>query len=270
MLEKLAFRLRHHSLLSQQNWLWTRIRPFYQKTIRTLYAGGLKRNLNGTDPIYLDPRLHGFPDTYEPDVWHHLMARLRPDDIFVDVGAFYGLYAVAVAKKLNPMGKVIAFEPSQENRDYLLNHIRLNQVEQQVTVCHEAVSAEDGEVTFALQGSQSAILVPGTAPDRVSVSVPCVRLDTILANTHVDILKIDVEGFEEHVLKGATILLANPMLRPRLIYIEIHSYEWEAANTTERTLLDLLHDYQYTTTFLDGRPAKGLDTYYGEVVAYQP
>ncbi len=198
------------------------------------------------------------------------MARLRPDDVFVDVGAFYGLYAVAVAKRLNPTGKVFAFEPSQENLDYLITHIQLNQVEQQVTVCPEAVSAEDGTVTFALQGSQSSIIATDFSPDTVMVSVPCVRLDTILANTRLGILKIDVEGFEEHVLQGAMELLANPMLRPRHIYIEIHSYAWKTANTTERALLDLLHHYEYTIRFLDGRPVQGLDTYYGEVIASQP
>lgn len=270
MFEKLAFRLRHHPLLAQQGWLWNRIRPLYQKTIRTLYTKGLKRNLNGTDTVYLDPRLHGFPETYEPEVWHHLMARLQPNDVFIDVGAFYGLYAIAVAKRLRSKGEVIAFEPSQENRDYLASHIQLNQVGHRVTIYQEAVSDKDGTVTFALQGSQSSILATEGSEATVMVSVPSVRLDTILANTHLDILKIDVEGFEEQVLRGATALLANPVLRPRHIYIEIHSYAWDATNTTEHSLLDLLNHYQYTTTFLDGRPVEGLDTYYGEVIASQP
>jgi FkbM family methyltransferase len=270
MFEKLAFRLRHHPLLTQHGWLWNRIRPLYQKTIRTLYAKGLQRNLNGADKICLDPRLHGFPHEYEPEVWHHLMARLMPQDVFVDVGAFYGLYAVAVAKRLQSKGRVIAFEPSQENRDYLTTHIRLNQVEERVTVHPEAVSAQNGTVTFALQGSQSTILGTDAPIDTVMVSVPCVRLDTALANTHLDILKIDVEGFEEQVLHGAEALLANPTLRPHHIYIEIHSFAWGATGTTERSLLDLLNSYGYITTFLDGRPAQGLDTYYGEVVATHP
>lgn len=270
MFEKFAFRVRHHPWLAQQSWLWNGIRPLYQKTIRTVYAKGLKRNLNGTDTLYLDPTLHGFPHEYEPEVWHHLMARLKAKDVFVDVGAFYGLYAVAVAKRLHIEGRVIAFEPSSENRSYLATHVRLNHVEKAVTIYPQAVSNQDGSVTFALQGSQSTILAKDNAIDSASVTVPCVRLDTFLANTHIDILKIDVEGFEEQVLQGAAALLANPVLRPHSIYIEIHAFAWHLSGTSERSLLELLSHYGYTATFLDGRPVHDLAHYYGEIIAFLP
>jgi FkbM family methyltransferase len=269
MIEKLAFRLRHHPVLSKNGWLWNRVRPVYKKAIRIIYAKGLPRLLNGSDRIYLDPRLHGFPEDYEPEVWHHLMSQLKSNDVFVDVGAFYGLYAVAVAKRLGASGKVIAFEPSAENRADLESHIRLNKVHSKVQVFPAAAGDMDGTVAFALQGSQSSILSENILTQAPTDTVPCVRLDTVLARTHIDILKIDVEGFEEVVLQGAIGLLSEPTLRPRHIYIEVHSYAWNQIGTTETSLLTLLNTYRYDVTFLNGLPVQGLDTYYGEIIASQ-
>ncbi|MEM2045746.1 MAG: hypothetical protein QXO20_06155 [Candidatus Bathyarchaeia archaeon] len=56
-----------------------------------LGRNGLERIINGTDRILILPKFRGVGETYEPEVWSHLMAQARPGDIVADVGAHIGL-----------------------------------------------------------------------------------------------------------------------------------------------------------------------------------
>jgi hypothetical protein len=87
------------------------VRPIYERAVRSLGYRGLERIFNDSDRVPISPEARSTGDRYEPDVWRALMAELRPGDTFVDVGAFIGLYAVAVALRLVKEGHVVAFEP---------------------------------------------------------------------------------------------------------------------------------------------------------------
>jgi hypothetical protein len=95
-----------------------------------------------------------------------------------------------------------------------------------------------------------------------------IRLDTFLADKKLDLLKIDVEGFEEDVLKGAQQLLRDPERRPRSIYIEVHPFNWRLVGTTSESLLALLQSCEYQAFDLTGNTVEQI-TQYGEVVARQ-
>jgi hypothetical protein len=93
------------------------------------------------------------------------------------------------------------------------------------------------------------------------------RLDTVFLNQKLDLLKIDVEGYEESALRGAAELLRDVGRRPRAILVEVHPDAWAAATGgTSDSLLDFLSSCGYEVSDLSGQPVRRL-TAYGEIVA---
>lgn len=263
--EKLTTRLRHITWLEQANWLWDRVRPHYNKLIYKLGKRGLKRIINGTDSILILSQFRGFPETYEPEVWCHLMSNVQPSDIVADVGAYIGLYSITLAKRLGPAGKVFAFEPDPANFEVLKQHVQLNHVQERVELLPFVVGQENGALSFKTGGqSQSSI---NTNAEENNKTVKSVCLDSIFNHKRLDILKIDVEGYEEFVLRGAEKLLQDTKRKPRLIYIEIHCYAWPELGTNWDSLLKVLFQSGYQASQLNGKSVEAID-YWGEIIAY--
>jgi FkbM family methyltransferase len=220
--------------------------------------------INGTDILRVSPPCRGITETYEPDVWKHLMAHVQPGDSVADVGAFVGLYSIALAKRIGAGGHVTAFEPDPANFAALVAHCRLNGVADRVTVIQAAVADQDGIAAFDSGRSSESRLSPvgeGSLP-----AVPCTRIDTVFANSRLDMLKMDVEGWEEPVLKGGMALLRDRRRKPRAIYIEVHPYAWPMVGTSADSLLDLLSRCNYRVSDLEGHPVTQIRSY-GEIVA---
>jgi FkbM family methyltransferase len=214
----------------------------------------------------ISPRFRGITEIYEPEVWNHLMAEVQPGDIVADVGAFIGLYTIALAKRVGSSGKVVAFEPDPVNFAALKAHVELNGVSDWVELIQAAVSAQDGFVSFQTgRASESHISQVSGNGTRM---VRCVRLDTIFSDRELDIIKIDVEGNEEEVLKGALNLLQDYRRSPRAIYIEVHPYAWPAIGSSSASLLALLAECNYRGFTLDGRRLEQIERY-GEIVAHR-
>ena len=265
-IEKLSIALRHSSWLEKADWLWDRVRPYYDKLVALLSHNGLKRNINGTDLIKVLPQFRGVSEIYEPEVWKHLMAQVKPGDTVADVGAFIGLYTVALAKRVGSSGTIVAFEPDPKNFTALKAQVELNGVSKQVDLIQSAVGIQDGSVAFeADKASESRISRVLTNSTQM---IECVCLDTIFPDRRLDILKIDVEGYEEDVLKGAVRLLSDSQRSPRIIYIEVHPYAWPAVGTTCESLLGFLDRCQYRVLSLDGQVVNQINSW-GEVVAYK-
>src|SRR5438270_459935 len=113
--EKISMRIRHLAILEHAGWLWNPVRPMYEQAVKYFGRRGLERTINGSDRILISPQARGVTENYEPDVWRALMGELKAGDTFVDVGAFIGLYSIAVALRLRGLGRVIAFEPDNRN-----------------------------------------------------------------------------------------------------------------------------------------------------------
>jgi FkbM family methyltransferase len=126
----------------------------------------------------------------------------------VDVGANIGAYAVWAAGRMGS-GRLIAIEPNPVSFERLQHSIRQLPVE---TSAYEVACGDsDGEIALYFEPgytvSSSVVSFTG-ASETATVRVR--RLDDILANegiTHVDLLKIDVEGAEAMVLRGASTIL---------------------------------------------------------------
>ncbi len=264
-LEQVCTTIRHSPALRDAGWLWNRLRAPYQALLSTIAPRGLERVLNGSERVRVVPECRNLRDEYEPEVWKLLTGEVRPGDVVADVGANIGLFTIALARRVPPGGVVHAFEPDPENFRRLSRHCALNAVKDQVRLHRAAVGDRDGRISFSGgHGLESHI---GGGPG--SEEVDCVSLDSVFSSQPVDVLKIDVEGFEEGVLRGGKRLLIDESRAPRFLYIEVHPFAWEAARTTSDSLLGFLDDCRYEVTHLTGERATRIDSYGGIVARKQ-
>jgi FkbM family methyltransferase len=160
-----------------------------------------------------------------------LDAALEPGDVFADVGANLGLYALWGARRVGPTGSVVAFEPVPETRARLERNLALNGF-RNVEVVAAGVGAEAGEITlyrhpvasgvasrYEVQASGRPIDVPVTTLDDAFATRPRPRL-----------VKVDVEGMELEVLRGARALLGGD--DPPALVLEANPPHLAAAGTS--------------------------------------
>ena len=157
--------------------------------------------------------------TYETSRLNAFASALKPGDCIYDVGANVGIYTLLASLNVGPTGTVYAFEPVQRNLQYLRRHLALNKIEN-CKVIEAAVCDTDGMLRFSSQHWGSAM---GRLSDRGELQVDSVSLDSCCfrgrAFTLPNVIKIDVEGAEFLVLRGAKRILGE--CHPRL-FIEIH------------------------------------------------
>ena len=142
---------------------------------------------------------------------------LQPGMTFVDIGANVGLFSIPAAKKLQ-RGNVYAFEPASSTFQLLINNVRLNQLDN-VHLVRSALGDYRGEAVLHLNvpGKDGLNTIGRPTHDCSEVvgteRVPVTTLDAFLQSSgiaHVDLLKVDVEGAELLVFRGAAELLARP------------------------------------------------------------
>ena len=261
--EKLSLSIRHNRILQRAPWLWDGVRPFYDRIVSLMARNGLLRVMNGTDPILLLPQYRHVTEIYEPGVWRSLMNEIKPGDSFADVGVFIGLYTIAAAKRVGPAGHVMGFEPDNSCYRVASRHVQINGVQSTVDLIRAAVGDRNGVVSFENNNESGHIT---SKPGEATAEVECVTLDRVLPDRHLDVLKIDVEGYEEKVLRGAKDLLRDAARKPRVIYIEVHPYAWRDVGTTSDSLLNFLGEYGYEAFTIAGERVGTIETY-GEIIA---
>jgi FkbM family methyltransferase len=137
---------------------------------------------------------------------------LRPGMRVVEVGAHQGFTAALIARWIGPTGKVFTFEPLQQNCDIAKQVFAENSLEN-VLLTRAAVGEEKGSVFIGATTTNPNVQSSGFLAE----ATPLVRLDEEIEGS-VDLLKIDVEGYELHVLRGAKRLMES---KPHL-QIEVH------------------------------------------------
>lgn len=146
---------------------------------------------------------------FESELIAHCAAHIRPDSTVIDVGANIGLHTVHFAQAAR-LGKVICFEPARATFARLLKNVAglAN-----VIPLNVALSDTGGLRQFFVTADDAYSGLKDTRRKEVLYQewVPCFNGDTILEpltrGTHVDLIKIDVEGFERQVLEGMRALL---------------------------------------------------------------
>lgn len=138
---------------------------------------------------------------------------LQPGMTVLDIGAYYGLYSLLAATVVGGAGQVIAFEPGPYQRKRLLFHVWLNGLRNLRVESVGLGNIEGEETFFSVPGAAagySGLRPPESADPVVSIRVQVLTLDAYLREhsvTTVDFIKIDVEGGELDVFKGAENLL---------------------------------------------------------------
>ena len=212
---------------------------------------------------------------YEPETLAVILDHLRPGDVFVDIGANIGAFTLPAARKVGKTGRVLAAEASADIFLYLLRNVAVNGANDVITL-NCAICNSTGSVHFYPAPKEKFGMGSlGAQFSGKPVTVPAKRLDTALEQTgikHVDVLKIDVEGFEVSVFKGAHKLLTGT--RPPLIVFEF--CDWAEARVPSSQVGDaqrLLFDYGYSvwrlTDFVHKREAlrEPLQVGFGMLVA---
>jgi FkbM family methyltransferase len=191
---------------------------------------------------------------YEPEERGLVRRLLRSGDVFVDAGAHVGLYTVLAARA---GARVHAIEPSSRSFELLCGNVRRNGVSALVRAHHLALSDEDGEAAIQLGDARfSAWTSFGRVPpgeQRGSERVETRTVDGLIADGTLSLpflLKLDVEGWELHVLRGGggTFGAADA---PHLL-VEFTDVAAEAAGSSTRELYEELSRLGYGLFRYDG------------------
>jgi FkbM family methyltransferase len=182
---------------------------------------------------------------------------LKPGMIVLDIGAHHGLYTLLASKRLGPTGKVIAFEPSPRERKQLIRNLRLNFCS---NVCVEpyALGKERSQTElYVVAGGEdgcNSLRPPVVDSETRPVRVDVVSLDEVVARiglTRADFLKLDVEGGELDVLRGASnVLQRSP--RPVLL-VEVYDIRTRPWGYRAHEIVQFLDRIGYQWFQLDDR-----------------
>ncbi len=188
--------------------------------------------------------------TYEENDWRFINRFIKQGMVFLDLGANQGFYTLLVSKLVGTEGKVFAFEPASPEYQKLKRNLQINRA-QNVILQKMAIGAHDGTTDFFLcldgRGSRSSLRTP---PEEVKARtkierIPIKRLDSYVEanNIHnIDFIKIDVEGGERDILKGAKNVLTT--IRP-LVMIELADIATQQFGYPSQESYKLLENYRY-------------------------
>lgn len=186
---------------------------FDQPTV-SLDSGELRLSLPSQEP-------YTFYATYVAGEWDCL--KIRQGDVIIDAGANIGDFTIRAAKRVGRRGMVVAVEPSLVASRLLRENLEINSIEN-VIVLNAVLSGRGAETWLRQSGSY---VLETTNGDREAVSIPSKTLRQVLEETgvsHVDILKMDIEGAEASVLEDLAVLRGF-----REVAIETHSDAADAA-----------------------------------------
>lgn len=167
---------------------------------------------------------------------------VKSDDHVFDIGANMGFYTVWMSKFIFT-GKIHSFEPALATYNRLIKNISVNNIQHIVDANLLGISNRDGKAYFTrgLDGENHIIKNENKHSELINTQ----KLDTYAYNKNIPLLryvKIDVEGFEYNVLKGADSLLRNKIIH--FIQLEINITIRNSGADIE-DLLDLLEQYDY-------------------------
>lgn len=164
--------------------------------------------------------------THEPLTTKLLSKELKKGMVCLDVGGNIGYYTLFESNIVGENGKVIAIEPSPPNFQHLKKNLEIQNTEN-VDAYNFAAGDKDGEINFLVyEESNGSFTIPdGETTDLPGelIKVQAKRLDTFLdelKQDHVDFVRMDVEGYESHIIGGMTntIKKSKPMFQ-----IEVHA-----------------------------------------------
>ena len=180
---------------------------------------------------------------------------VKQGDIVLDVGAHIGKYTIISSKRVGPAGKVIAIEADPGNFDMLNRNIKLNGLNNVIALNYAAYS-QVAKIKLYVADEQSGsalyntIMTKRAKPNQKFIEINATTLDNLLqlagigggrAEEEVNWIKIDVEGAEFDVLKGATNILSKS--KDIALLIEVHNLS--DGTNLYRPIIEFLSRYNF-------------------------
>lgn len=184
--------------------------------------------------------------TYEDEINKLIRISAQPGDTCLDIGGNIGLQSIRMAQCVGNTGRVFAFEPLNHLQKKLKNNLALNRIAN-VTLFPFALSDEESEAEFNIdehawnQGTFSLNNAMGAGKQRVQVKIAD-NMPDIKSLPAIHLIKIDVEGFEFHVLRGLKATIEKH--KPRIIF-EYDANYWRATGQNITSCFAYLKSFNY-------------------------
>jgi len=180
---------------------------------------------------------------------------LRPTDTVADVGANIGIYSLLAARAV-PQGRVLAFEPNPITAERMLTNLRLNGLDN-VRLRASAVGSRAGSATLTARLGPGDHIALDRSSEVETITVPLTTLDAAVERAApVSLIKIDVEGFELEVLRGATDLLGRD--DPPAWIIEVNGLS-ERYGAGDAAIEEIFRRHDYGMYLYDARTNRLLE-----------
>ena len=210
---------------------------------------------SASEPVAIELIANG---CYEKQTCEAIKRFLPPDGVLIDVGANIGAIAIRAAKIYCPSGLVLGFEASPTIYRYLIQNVEFNSVKN-IKLYPNAVGRENGKQVTFFEAPESKFGM-GSMANRFhgnQVDVEMLTLDHALSSmriSKVHVLKVDVEGFELDVFRGASALIEGD--EPPVIIFEFNDWAEnqiennQVAGDAQRYLLSKGYRLQSVGSFL--------------------
>ncbi|MBN1797200.1 MAG: FkbM family methyltransferase [Spirochaetales bacterium] len=237
------------SFLAKMHYYWKRLKknrhPFK-------YTIGKLLVLTGLSPLFYirrrDYSLRFYPTALSLSLWADPRQRindtlflrryLRSGDIMIDVGANIGSIALAASAFVGERGKVYAFEANPRIYAYLKKNILINR-RKNIIIHNYAVGEKQGVINFSDTKSDDMNRI---VEDPKAVCIKMISLDSLLPQQEkIQLLKIDVEGYEKFVIQGARRILKNV----DCILFEADEKHYKNYGYSFRQIHDVLHKQEF-------------------------
>lgn len=185
---------------------------------------------------------------FEPDVTDVILRLVRPGDFAIDAGANIGFFTLLMSKIVGPEGMVLAFEPDEPAFEALESNVGLNDVNN-VALARHALWESDANMTFwpaSVTGYSSFVHYGDISLD----AKPLVArsLDSLLGQQQPDFIKIDCEGADGKILKGAEQILRRGV---RGVTVEFNFYLMGVLGLKDQEIRGYMKSLGYDCFVLD-------------------
>lgn len=208
---------------------------------KSVKVGNATIVINPNDPVVSGALTFG---VYEKSEIAFMQRILKPGAIMLDIGANVGLYSALGGLALGEKGRIIAFEPDPESRKYLKQTIDANALSNTEVISAAASNNNGTTQLFISTNNRGDNRLYENQNADVAVDVATVRIDDVLNERNidaVDIIKIDVQGFEGYVIEGMEQTLKNSQRLQMLM--EFWPEGLSSAGTNPLDLLNRLESF---------------------------